>query len=150
MAAFEYADTFDVPASAVFAVLADLSARPDWIHGTYYEVRVTPDGPARLGTSYFESAKFSGFKSEKTLLVTEFEQDRLLTLSSVDSAKQSWRESYRIEPLSERTSRVHFTTDVGNVPKVAEFFMRQQMTKDQVQNAARLRSLVARREQRTG
>jgi hypothetical protein len=149
MAIFEYTDTFDFPACAVFALLADLPARPDWIHGTYYEVRVTPEGPARQGTSYFESAKFSGFKSEKTLLVTEFEQDRLLTLASEDGAQQPWRESYRIEPLSEGTCRIHFTIDVGTVPKMAEFFMRQQMKKDQPQNAARLRSLLATRGQKT-
>ena len=41
--------------------------------------------------------------------------------------------------------RVHFTIEVGNVPKVAEFFMRQQMKKDQPQNAARLKSLIASR-----
>src|SRR6516225_3275743 len=107
MAIFEYTDTFDFPASDVFALLADLTARPDWINGTYYEVRVTPEGPARLGASYFESAKFSGFKSEKTLLVTEFEQDHMLTLASENSAKQPWRESYRIEPLSDGNCRVH-------------------------------------------
>lgn len=145
MAIFEYTDAFDYPASAVFALLADLSARPDWIQGTFYEVRVMPEGPARLGTSYFESAKFSGFKSEKTLIVTEFEQDRLLTLASEDSAKQSWRESYRIESLTEEACRVHFTTDVGNVPKVAEFFMRQEMKKAQPQNSACLKSLLATR-----
>ncbi len=148
MATFEFTATFDSPASAVFALLADLSARPEWINGTYYEIRVTPDGPARLGTSYFESAKFSGFKSEKTLLVTEYEQDRLLTLTSEDSAKQSWRESYRIEPLSEETCRLHSTIEVGNVPKVAEFFMRQQMKKDQPQQVASLKSLIVAKAQR--
>jgi hypothetical protein len=148
MAIFEFTDTFDYPTSAVYALLTDLSARPNWIQGTFYEIRVSPEGPAHLGTNYFESAKFSGFKSEKTLLVTEFEQDRLLTLASENSAKQPWRESYRIEPLSDAACRVQFTVDVGNVPKVAEFFMRQQMKKDQPQNAARLKSLLATREQK--
>ena len=142
MATFEYTDTFDYPAAAVFAALTDLEARPTWITGIL-EVRVTPPGPARLGTSYFEAGKFSGFKSEKTLSVSEFEQDRLLTLTTPAEAKQTWRESYHIEPLSERSCRVHFTIDVGNVPKVAEFFMRQEMKKAQPQNAARLKSVIA-------
>ncbi len=139
MTTFEYTDTFDYPAAAIFALLTDLEVRPTWIAGIL-EVRVTPPGPARLGTSYFEAGKFSGFKSEKTLFVTEFEQDRLLTL-----ATPAWRESYRIEPLSGGVCRVHFTIEVGNVPKVAEFFMRQQMKKDQPQHAARLKSLIASR-----
>src|SRR5437588_5711678 len=141
MTTFEYTDTFDYPAAAVFALLTDLEARPTWIAGIL-EVRVTPPEPARLGTRYFEAGKFSGFKSEKTLLMTEFEQDRLLTLATPAEAKQPWRESYRIEPLSEGACRVHFTIEVGDVPKVAEFFMRQQMKKDQPQNAARLKSIL--------
>ncbi len=144
MATFEYTDTFDYSPAAVFALLTDLEARATWIAGIL-EVRVTPAGPARLGTSYFEAGKFSGFKSEKTMTVTEFEQDRLLTLATPAEASNPFRESYRIEPLSEGTCRVHFTIEVGNVPKVAEFFMRQQMKKDQPQNAARLKSLIASR-----
>ena len=141
MATFEYPDTFDYTPEAVFALLTDLDARPTWIAGIL-EVRVTPPGPVRLGTSYFESGKFSGFKSEKTLFVTEFEQDRLLTLATADGAKDPWRESYRIEPLSEGACRVHFTIEAGNVPKVAEFFMRQAMKKAQPENAARLKTML--------
>lgn len=144
MATFEYTDTFNYPASAIYAALSDLEARPTWITGIL-EVRVTPPGPAHLGTSYFEAGKFSGFKSEKTLSVSEFEQDRLLTLAAPAEAKQPWRESYRIEPLSEEVCRVHFTIDVGNVPKVAEFFMKQAMKKAQPENAAHLKSMLASR-----
>jgi uncharacterized protein YndB with AHSA1/START domain len=142
MLTFDYADTFDSPATDVFALLADLEARPRWIKGIM-EARATPPGPARLGTSYFESGKYSGFKSEKTMTVTEWEQDRLLTLTTPPDAPQSFRESYRIEPLSADACRVHFTFEVGGVPKVAEFFMRQAMKKEQPQNAARLKSVLA-------
>ena len=142
MLTVEFTDTFDSPATAVFALLTDLEARPTWITGIY-EVRVTPPGPARLGTSYFEAGKFSGYKSEKTMSVSEFEQDRLLTMATPAGASNPFRESYRIEPLSEEACRVHFTVEVGNVPKVAEFFMRQQMKKEQPQQAARLKSILA-------
>jgi ribosome-associated toxin RatA of RatAB toxin-antitoxin module len=146
MATFEYTDTFDSPAAAVFALLTDLEARPTWIAGIQ-EIRVTPQGPARLGTSYFEAGKFSGYKSEKTMSVTEFEQYRLLTLATEAEAPNPFRESYRIEPLSEGVCRVHFSVEVDNVPKVAEFFMRQQMKKAQPQNAARFKSILASRTQ---
>ena len=144
MAIFEYTDTFDSPAAAVFALLTNLEARPTWIAGIF-EVRVTPPGPALLGTNYFEAGKFSGYKSEKTMLVTEFEQDRLLTLATPAEVRNSFRENYRIEPLSEGACRVHFTVEVGGAPKVAEFFMQQQMKKDQPQQAARLKSVLASR-----
>jgi ribosome-associated toxin RatA of RatAB toxin-antitoxin module len=142
MLTFDYDDTFDHSAAAVFALLTDLSARPGWIEGIL-EQRVTPEGPAHLGTSYFESGKYSGFKSEKTMTVTEFEQDRLLTMATGPDAPQSFRESYRIEPLSEGSCRVHFTTEIGGVPKVGEFFMRQSMKKEQPKTAARLKTVLA-------
>lgn len=144
MAIFEYTNTFDYTPASVFALLTDLEARPNWIKGIL-EVRVTPAGPAHPGTSYFESGKFSGFKSEKTMSVTEFEQDRLLTLSTPDGASNPFRESYRVEPLSAESCRVVFTVEVGNVPKVAEFFMGQEMKKTQPQNAERLKALLASR-----
>jgi uncharacterized protein YndB with AHSA1/START domain len=147
MLTVEYTDTFDYPKAAVFALLTDLEARPTWITGIL-EVRVTPAGPVRLGSSYFEAGKFSGFKSEKTLSVSEFEQDRLLILTTPAEAKAPWRESYRIEPLSEGACRVHFTVEVGGAPKVAEFFMQQQMKKDQPQQAARLKSILVSRTQK--
>jgi uncharacterized protein YndB with AHSA1/START domain len=146
MLIIEYTDTFDYPIAAVFALLTDLEARPTWITGIL-EVRVTPAGPARLGTSYFEAGKFSGYKSEKTMIVTEFEQDRLLTMTTEASVRNSFRESFRIEPLSEGACRVHFTVEVGGAPKVAEFFMQQAMKKDQPQQAARLKSILASRTQ---
>ncbi|GCE04838.1 SRPBCC family protein [Dictyobacter aurantiacus] len=142
MALFEYSDTLNFSPASVFALLCDLEARPEWIKGII-EVRVTPAGPAQLGTSYFEVGKFSGFKSEKTMSVTAYEPGQLLTLDTGSAAASPFRESYRIEPLSTESCRVHFTVEVGNVPKVAEFFMRQEMKKSQPQNAERLKALLA-------
>jgi len=142
MLTFDHTDTFDYPAVAVFALLTDLEARPSWIKGIL-ETRVTPPGLARLGARYFEAGKYSGFKSEKTMTVTEYEQDRLLILATEAEAPQSFRESYRIEPLSADACRVHFTFEVGGVPKVGEFFMRQAMKKELPQNADRLKSVLA-------
>jgi uncharacterized protein YndB with AHSA1/START domain len=149
MVTFTYDDTFDYSAAIVFALLTDLKVRPTWIKGIQ-EIQVTPDGPARLGTSYFESGKYSGYKSEKAMIVTEYEQDRLLTLTTPAEIKPSFRESYRIEPLSEGTCRVHFTTEIGGAPKVAEFFMSQSMKKEQPQVAAGLKAVLASRTHRAG
>lgn len=142
MLTFDYTDTVDYPAATVFALLTHLEARPTWINGIL-EKRVTPEGPARLGTSYFESGKYSGFKSEKTMVVTEYEQDRQFTLATPPEVSQSFRESYRLEPLSAGTCRISFTTQVGGVLKVAEFFMRQAMKKEQPQSVERLKAVLA-------
>jgi hypothetical protein len=80
------------------------------------ENRVTPSEPARLGTSLFEVGKFSGFKSEKTMIVKEFEQDHLLTLATPAEVRELFRESYRVEPASEGTCRLYITIEVGVAP----------------------------------
>src|SRR5215469_1278929 len=100
MITVETRTTFDASAAAVFAVLTDLESRATWLSPGILEDRVTPAGPARLGTSLFESGKYSGFKSEKTMLVTEFEQDRRLSLATPPEVRESFRESYRLEQLS--------------------------------------------------
>ncbi len=148
MLTVEYTDTFDAPSSDVFSLLCDLDARTAWIQGII-EVRVTPPGPAQLNTSYYEVGKFSGFKSEKTMTVIEFEQDRLLTMATAEGVANSFRESYRVEPISEKSCKVQFIIEVGGAPKVAEFFMRQEMKKTQPQNAMRLKSLLAKQAYRT-
>ncbi len=135
--------TFDSPAPAVFAVLINLEARSTWLSSGILEDRITPAGPARLGSSLFEVGKFSGFKSEKTMVVTEFEQDRLLTLATPAEVAQSFRENYRVEPISDGSCRLHISVEVGGAPKVAEFFMRQAMTKEQAQAMERLKSILA-------
>lgn len=142
MATFEYTDTFNCSSAGVFALLTDLEARPNWIQGIL-EVRVTPTGLARLGTGYYEVGKFSGFRSEKTMSVTEFEQDRLLVLATPEGASHPFRETYRIEPLAEESCRLTIIIEVGNVPQVAEFFMRQEMKKSQPRNAEQLKALLA-------
>lgn len=95
-----------------------------------------------LRAKYFENGKYSGFKNEKTIIVTEFIQDHLLTMETTLVEKQFFRENYRIEPLSDNFCRVYFTIQVGNVPKVAEYFMRQSMKKEQPQTAARLKAVL--------
>jgi ribosome-associated toxin RatA of RatAB toxin-antitoxin module len=142
MAIFEYTESFDYPAEAVYAVIADLAARPGWIGGIQ-RAEVSPEGPAQLGTRYHETGKFAGFTSEKTLVVTDCQPGRLLTLMTPDGAKAPWRESYRIEPLSEQACRVHFTTEAGNVPKAGEFFMGKAMKKEQPKQTERLKSILA-------
>jgi uncharacterized protein YndB with AHSA1/START domain len=147
MLTFDYTDTFDSSAAAVFALLTDLETKSNWSGGDIFEKCVTPRGPTVMGTRYFESGKYEGFKSEKTMIVTELEQDRLLTLSTAADAPQVFRESYRIEPLSTQSCCVTFITEVGGVPQVAAFFMRQSMKKAFPKRVERMKALLASREQ---
>lgn len=144
MMQFEHTETFDQPASTVFALLSDLDARPSWLPEITRH-QVTPEGPVGLGTTYFEAANYSGYKSEKTSTVTEFEPNRLITLTTVPDAPQAFRESMRVEPVSPTSCTVHFTTNIDGVPKVAAFFMRQSMKKTLPTNARRIKDVLAGR-----
>ncbi|HEY4460830.1 MAG TPA: SRPBCC family protein [Pseudonocardiaceae bacterium] len=139
---FQHTETFDEPAATVFALLSDLDARPSWLPEiTRHEV--TPAGPTRLGTTYFEAANFSGYQSEKTSTVTQFEPDRLITLTTAPDAPHVFVETMLVEPVSPTSCVVHFTTQVDGVPKVAAFFMRQSMKKTLPTNARRLKEVLA-------
>ncbi|GIN74275.1 hypothetical protein J14TS2_47500 [Bacillus sp. J14TS2] len=143
MATFEYIDTFEFSTATVFARITDLEARNEWVKGIL-ESKVIPEGPARLGSSYFEAGKYSGYKSEKTMYVTEYEQDRLFTLATPPEEREKFRETYRIETISGNTCRVYFTIEVGGVPKVAEFFMTQSMKKEQPKTSERLKAVLTK------
>ncbi|MBV9844428.1 MAG: SRPBCC family protein [Kutzneria sp.] len=138
----EHSTALDHPAATVFAFLTDLEARSTWITGIQ-DIRVTPHGPARPGTSYFESGKFSGFKSEKTMRVTQYEQDRQLTLETAGDAKPFYRMSYRVEPVSSGACRVHSRVEIGGAPKAAELFMRKGVNKSLQEDLERLGSVLA-------
>ncbi|MBV8931127.1 MAG: SRPBCC family protein [Kutzneria sp.] len=146
MVDFEYTETFDYPAAMVFTLLTDLPARRSWMDGIL-EQQITPEGPARLGTKYYEHGKFSGYESKKSSTVTEFEQDRLFTLTTVPGSPQEYRDSYRIEPISDSSCKVHFITYI-DVPKVASLFMRQSMKKSVPESAKRIKAALATRAQR--
>jgi ribosome-associated toxin RatA of RatAB toxin-antitoxin module len=139
---FQHTETFDHPAATVFALLSDLDARPSWLPEiTKHEV--TPEGPTRIGTTYFEAANYSGYQSEKTSTVTELEQDRLITLATAPDAPQVFVETMLVEPLSPASCAVHFTLQIDGVPKVAAFFMRQSMKKTLPANARRITEVLA-------
>lgn len=138
---FEYTDTFDHSAATIFAFLTDLYARRTWMEGILTQ-KVDPEGSARLGTTYFEAGKYSGYESEKTTTVTEFEQDRVLTLETVPGTKQAYRESYRIEPISPTSCKVQFITNI-DAPKMAALFMRQSMKKSWPENTKRIKEALA-------
>src|SRR5205823_3694976 len=122
----------------------DIEARPMW-QPSLVEERITPPGPARSGATIFEVGKFSGYTSEKTMTVSEFEQDRLLALETLADAQAPFRESYRIEPISDAACRLTCHVEIGGLPKISEFFVRQATTRDLPQNFARLKSFLAHR-----
>lgn len=144
MITLEYSEIFASPAATVFAALTDLEGRQNW-QTDIVEIRVEPAGPAQMGSKVFEERKIAGYKSESTLIVSEWEQDSRLTLETPTDTKQRASESYRIEPLTDGTCRLYVTNVLDGMPRVGEFFARQTLKKMQPQYFERLKSVIASR-----
>jgi Polyketide cyclase / dehydrase and lipid transport len=123
----EYSETLAHPAAAVFAALANLEGRKDW-QPDIVDMHVEPAGPAQVGTRVREARKIKGYRTEATLVVSVCEQNKLLVLESVE-AKKPVSERYQIEDHADGTCRLHCRTEMDGVPKMAQYFVRQSMTK---------------------
>lgn len=144
MITFEYSDTFAYPAANVFAALTDIHARPSW-QPDLIEARIDPAGTARPGAQVFEVRKIAGRRSETTFIVSAFEQDQRLTLETPAGGQQRISESYWIEPLPGGNCRLNSRAEIDGVPRIAQFFVHQTMTKSIPQYFERLKSVIASR-----
>jgi hypothetical protein len=145
MISVEHSETFAYPAATVFAALIDLEARPAW-QQDIVDMRVDPQGPARPRTRIYEMRKVAGYKSEQTLALTAVEQDRHLQIATLGDAKHRTSESHWIEPHPDGTCRL----EIDGVPRIAQFFVRQTLTKLLPQYFERLKSVIASRTQKVG
>src|SRR5262245_33111272 len=146
MITVEYSESFAYAPADMFAALADLEARPNW-QPSLIEMRVEPAGPARLGSRVFETRKYPGRQSTNILTISKFEPDRLLTLETAADVRESIRERYQIEQLADGSCRLECRAELGGIPRMLEFIVRQATAKELSQNCARLASVLASRTQ---
>lgn len=144
MITIDHHETFAYPAAMVFAALADLQARQAW-QPSLVAIRVEPEGAARLGTRIVETRKYPGRQSENTLTVSAFEPDRLLILETAPGIHAPIRERYQIEPITDERCRLACSTELGGIPRMFEFLVRQASAKELPQNFACLAALLAER-----
>ncbi len=70
--------------------------------------------------------------------------------AALGDAKQRNSDSYWIEPLRDGTCRLACRSEIDGVPLVAQFFIRQTLTKLLPQYFERLKSVIASRTQKEG
>ncbi len=107
------------PVEAVFAYVADPRNDPQW-QGAIKEVRLTPDGPPRVGTKVKLVVSFLGVRLEPTNEITAWEPNR--SFSYMGRAAPSTAEAtYRFEAVGTGT-RLSATLQVepGGLFQVAE------------------------------
>ncbi len=114
-----YRVTYPYPASAVFAAITDFPAYP-WWQPDVMGIRASRSLPAGLGTQVLEVDNVMGRQTHLTLTVTEYEQDRLITLQTPAAARPRVRQAYRLEPTGDGGCRLDFHLELDDVPKMAE------------------------------
>jgi carbon monoxide dehydrogenase subunit G len=74
----EHTIVVERPVGEVFAYLTDVSNLTEWQSGV---VEAEAEGPLESGSTFTEVRKFLGKRMESTVEVTEYERDRLFTIT---------------------------------------------------------------------
>jgi hypothetical protein len=70
-----------------------------------------------------------GWSTNISLITTDYEPDRLLTLQSAAYARPAVRQTYRLKPASGEGCQLTFHLELVGVPKMAEHLARTQLTR---------------------
>ena len=81
MKRIETSVVIQMPIDQVFAYVIEPANLPEWAPG-YVEARSTSEGPIQIGSTSTRITNFSGRESESQHVVTEFEPNALMAVSS--------------------------------------------------------------------
>lgn len=138
---------FASPASAIFRMIADFQTKSSWQTDVLEAYLVSP-GLLQQGARVFQARTYGGRRNETTLIISEYVQDRQLTLETSINERPRARESYHIEPLSEQECRLSFQLELDGIPPVLTFLVRQVIATTMASSLERLQVLLVRQEQR--
>jgi hypothetical protein len=86
-----------------------------------------------------------GRHTDIPLTVTEYEQDRLITLQTPAGARPGVRQAYRLEPTGDGGSRLDFHLALDGVPRMAEHAVKTELSHQVKQFFEDLGAIVAGR-----
>ncbi len=69
-----------------------------------------------------------GRQTHLTLTVTEYQQDRRITLQTPAGARPGVRQAYRLEPTGDGGCRLDFHLELGDVAKMAGHLIKTQLS----------------------
>src|SRR6266536_2363630 len=103
--------TYPDPAPAVFAAITDFPAYP-WWQPDVVGIRAAGALPAGPGTQVLEVENVMGRQTHVTLTITDYEQDRLITLQTPVAARPRILQAYRLEPTGDGGCRLDFRLEL--------------------------------------
>jgi uncharacterized protein YndB with AHSA1/START domain len=138
---FEIEQEIQRPVSEVFAYITDVANLPQWQSGA---IEATADGPVALGTQVTERRTFFGRRLETTLDVTEFEPDRLFTLSA-RSGPIPFQVRHRLQATADGTSlRLEGESEPDGILRLAGRAAARAVEHELKQSVAALKQILER------
>ena len=134
--------TFAFPASTIFRVITNFQKKSSWQTDVLEAYLVSP-GVLQQGARVFQARTYGGRRNETTLIISEYVQDRQLTLETPINERPQARESYHIEPLSEQECRLSFQLELEGIPPVLTFLVRQVIATTMASSLERLQVVLA-------
>jgi ribosome-associated toxin RatA of RatAB toxin-antitoxin module len=123
----DYRVSYPYPAPAVFAAITDFPAYP-WWQPDVVGIRAAEALPGGPGTQVLEVDNVMGRQTHLTLTVTDYEQDRLITLQTPLAARPRMLQAYRLEPTGDGGCRLDFHLELDDVPKLADDLVKTQLS----------------------
>jgi ribosome-associated toxin RatA of RatAB toxin-antitoxin module len=140
--------TYPDPAPAVFAAITDFPAYP-WWQPDVVGIRAAGALPVGLGTRVLEVDNVMGRQTHLTLTVTQYEQDRLITLQTPAGARPRVRQAYRLQPTGDGGCRLDFHLELDDIPKLADHLVKTQLSHQAKRFFDELGAIIAVRPTRT-
>ncbi|MFF4893560.1 SRPBCC family protein [Micromonospora chersina] len=138
MIEIEHTAEYPQPATALFAVLADIEGYPAWQADV---AQCHLDGPLRQGATVTQVRTVLGRRTEVELRVVRIEPERALVLSTGPHARPAVTQRYAVSDAGDGC-RVTFRLELEGVPRMAEPLVRVQLGKQVPQLFLRLGELL--------
>jgi hypothetical protein len=134
-------ETIHRPMQEVFPYLADPTLHPMW--SPVSEVRVTPPGEIRVGTTVRENMKMGSRMAPFSWQVTEYNPGASFSFRSLEGPMH-WDGSYKVESEGDGGTRVIGLGEVGlkGWQRLLEPFMRGEIRRGEAAELGKLKALL--------
>ncbi len=138
------------PVDEVFNFVSDARNRPRYDPGLI-AVRVTPDGPVRIGTKIIEVRPFMGKKREMVTEVSKLEPNHVIGYQTLQGDPVNASGSYQFAATPEGTRlTLNFTLDARGLMKLAAPFMAVGLRRDIQAGLSNIKAVLERPPGATG
>lgn len=141
MTTVEHSVVINQPIEKVFAYVSDVRNNPKWQTGIL-DSKVTPDGPARVGTQVTDVRTFIGKKIDAVSEITELEPNKRMGLKSV-SGPFPFTASLTLDPAAAATKLTfHIEMEAKGAFKLAEGLVGSGLNKDVESSLHKLKEVL--------